>query len=178
LTEKELLTQEDCIQTGYAVLIDDDLYNTLTECASKRNAGSHEKSDWDESILRLFDTKVDVLFTYDFPNCESLSSLKPDSLDFLGIPPGWTTAILKKAFMKCNAYRWLKSLLEQKEDNEIYFGELSALIHDVIINDPKPYRKEVKELQTNLLNWIVELDIDEIQIDRPKHSQRIKLSQQ
>lgn len=161
-----------------AVRIDDDLYNTLTECASKCNDGSHEKSDWDESILRLFDTKVDVLFTYDFPNCESLSNLKPDSLDFLGIPPGWTTAILKKAFMKCNAYRWLKSVLEQKEGNEIYFGELSALIHDVIINDPKPYRKEVKELQANLLNWIVELDLDEIQIDRPKHSQRIKLSQQ
>lgn len=77
--------------------------------------------------------------------------------------------------MKSNVYRWLKSVLEQKVNNEIYFGELSALIHDVIINDPKPYRKEVKELQSNLLNWIVELDIEEIQIDRPKHSQRIRL---
>ena len=161
-----------------AVRIDDDLYKTLTECASKHNTGSHVKNDWDESILKLFDTKVDVLFTYDFPNCDSLSNLKPDSLDFLGVPPGWTTATLKKAFMKCNAYRWLNSVLEQKEDNEIYFGELSALIHDVIINDPKPYRKEVKELQANLINWIVELDIEEIQIDRPKHSQRIRLLQQ
>lgn len=161
-----------------AIRVDDDLYNALTECANKHDTGSHEKSDWDESILRLFDTKIDVLFTYDFPNCESLSNLKLDSLDFLGVPPGWTTATLKKAFMKCNVYRWLKSVLEQKEDNEIYFGELSALIHDVIINDPKPYRKEVKELQSNLLNWIVELGIDEIQIDRPKHSQRIKLFQE
>lgn len=161
-----------------AVRIDDDLYKTLTECASEHNTGNHVKNDWDENILKLFDTKVDVLFTYDFPNCDSLSNLKPDSLDFLGVSPGWTTATLKKAFMKCNAYRWLKSVLEQKEDNEIYFGELSALIHDVIINDPKPYRKEVKELQANLLNWIIELDLNEIQIDRPKHSQRIKLSQQ
>lgn len=161
-----------------AVRVDDDLYKTLTECANRHNAGSHVKNDWDESILQLFDTKVDVLFTYDFPNCDSLSNLKPDSLDFLAVPPGWTTATLKKAFMKCNAYRWLKSVLEQKENNEIYFGELSALVHNVIINDPKPYRKEVKELQANLLNWIVELDIDEIQIDRPKHSQRIRLLQQ
>lgn len=161
-----------------AVRIDDDLYNTLTGYASEGIAGNHEKSDWNESILRLFDMKLDVLFTYDFPNCDSLSNLKPDSLDFLGVLPGWTTAILKKAFMKCNAYRWLKSVLEQKENNEIYFGELSALIHNVIINDPKPYRKEVKELQANFLNWIVELGIDEIQIDRPKHSQRIKLFQQ
>jgi len=158
-----------------AIRVDDDLYNALTECANKHSAGSHETSDWDESILRLFDTKIDVLFTYDFPNCDSLSNLKLDSLDFLSVPPGWTTATLKKAFMKCNAYRWLKSVLEQREDNEIYFGELSSLIHDVIINDPKPYRKEVKELQSNLLNWITELGIDEIQIDRPKHSQRIRL---
>lgn len=160
-----------------AVRVNDELYKTLTECVNKHNSYSHVKNDWDESILRLFDTKVDVLFTYDFPNCDSLSNLKPDSLDFLGVPPGWTTAILKKAFIKCNAYRWLKSVLAQKTNNEIYFGELSALIHDVIINDPKPYRKEVKELQANLLNWITELDIDEIQIDRPKHSQRIKLLQ-
>lgn len=80
--------------------------------------------------------------------------------------------------MKCNAYRWLKSVLEQKGNKEIYFGELSRLIHDVIINDSKLYRKEVKELQANLLNWIIELNIDEIQIDRPKHSQRIRLSEQ
>ena len=161
-----------------AVRIDDDLYKILTECANKHDIGSHEKNDWDESILRLFDTKIDVLFTYDFPNCDSLNNLKLDSLDFLGVLPGWTIATLKKAFMKCNVYRWLKSVLEQKEDHEIYFGELSALIHDVIINDPKPYRKEVKELQSNLLNWITELGIDEIKIDRPKHSQRIKLFQQ
>lgn len=114
----------------------------------------------------------------DFPNCDSLSNLKAGSLEFLGVPPGCTTATLKKAFMKCNAYRWLKSVLEQKGNKEIYFGELSRLIHDVIINDSKLYRKEVKELQANLLNWIIELNIDEIQIDRPKHSQRIRLSEQ
>ena len=161
-----------------AVLIDDDLYKALTECASKHNTISHDKNDWDESILRLFDSKVDVLFTYDFPNCGSLSNLKIDSLDFLGLTSGWTTATVKKAFMKSNVYRWLRSVLEQKANNEIYFGELSALIHDVIINDPKPYRKEVKELQSNLINWIIELDINEIQIDRPNHSQRIRLLQQ
>lgn len=158
-----------------AVRVDDELYKALTECASKHNATGPVKNDWDESILQLFNSKVDVLFTYDFPNCDSLSNLKIDSLDFLGLPSGWTTATVKKAFMKSNVYRWLKSVLEQKVNNEIYFGELSALIHDVIINDPKPYRKEVKELQSNLLNWIVELDIEEIQIDRPKHSQRIRL---
>lgn len=158
-----------------AVRIDDNLYKTLTECASEYNIDGHMKNNWDENILKLFDTKIDVLFTYDFPNCDSLGNLKSDSLDFLDIPPGWTMAMLKKAFMKCNAYRWLKSMLRQKENNEIYFGELSALIHNVIINDPKPYRKEIKELQANLLSWIVELDLGEIQIDRPKHSQRIKL---
>lgn len=69
-------------------------------------------------------------------------------------------------------------MLEQKEGNEIYYGGLTELIHDAIDNDSKLCREKIKELQTNFFNWIKKLDIDEIQIDRPKHSERIRLLQQ
>ena len=158
-----------------AVLITDEMYDLMKECIKKRNDKVQASSDWSDKILSLFNPKIEVLFTYDFPNCSSLSCLKKDSLDFLALSPGWTTETVKEAFVKCNAYRWLKSVLEQKPNRGIYYGELSSLIHNAIINDPKPYRKDVKELQSNLLNWIIELDIQEIKIERPNHSQFIKL---
>jgi hypothetical protein len=158
-----------------AVLMTDDMYNLMKECFNKRNGIRQVSDDWDKKILSLFNPNIKVLFTYDFPNCNSLSCLKEDSLDFLGLSTGWTTATIKKAFVKCNVYRWLKFVLEEKPNKEIHYGELSSLIHNTIINDPKPYRKEVKELQSNLLNWIIDLDIQEMKIDRPNHSQRVRL---
>ena len=159
-----------------AVLITDELYELMQQCVViSGTQGTYNCENWSNEILKLFNPKVEVLFTYDFPNCNSLSCLKEDSLDFLGLSTGWTVPTVKKAFLKCNAFRWLKAMLEEKPIKEIYYGELSALIHNTIINDPKPYRKEVKELQTNLLNWITELNIKEIEIDRPHHSQRIRL---
>lgn len=158
-----------------AVLITDEMYDLMKECINNNNDKIQAPDDWNDKILSLFNPKIEVLFTYDFPNCNSLSCLKEDSLDFLGLSTGWTTSTVKKSFEKCNVYRWLKSVLEQKPNKEIYYGELSSLIHNTIINDPKPYRKEVKELQSNFLNWIIELDIQEVKIDRPNHSQRIRL---
>ena len=158
-----------------AVLVTDEMYELMKQCISNSSSSSANSDNWSDDILKLFDPKVEVLFTYDFPNCNSLSCLKDDSLDFLGLEAGWTMATVKKAFVRCNAYRWLKAVLEERPNKEIYYGELSALMHNTIINDPRPYRKEVKELQSNLLNWINELDISEIEIDRPNHSQRIHL---
>ena len=71
---------------------------------------------------------------------------------------------------------WLVNKLKELPNSEIYFGALSAELHKVIINDPKPFRKEIKNLQSNLLNWITELKMDDVIIDRPNHSQRIRFT--
>lgn len=174
VSEEEMCRIENLFDD--AVLVTNELYELMQQClVSSGNQSTFDCENWSDDILNHFNPKIEVLFTYDFPNCNTLSYLKDDSLDFLGLSTGWTVLTVKKAFVKCNVYRWLKAVLEERPTNEIYYGELSALIHDTIINDPKPYRKEVKELQTNLLNWITELDIREIRIDRPHHSQRIRL---
>lgn len=159
-----------------AVLMTDEIYYKMKECLNTKTMGDVSENDnWDDDILKMFIPKVDVLFTYEFPNCTSLSNLKDDSLDFLFLKPGWDMNAVKKAFMASNAFVWLEETLKKAENYEMYFGSLTALLHDTLINDPKPYRKEVKELLANLLNWIVELNIGQIIIDRPNHSQRIRL---
>jgi hypothetical protein len=83
-------------------------------------------------------------------------------------------SIIRAKFRKTKIFRWfVKSL--SKQDTEVYFGKATALLHDQLFDDPKPYRQEVKSLLVNLLSWIDGLGIEEILIDRPNHSQRITL---
>ena len=69
---------------------------------------------------------------------------------------------------------WLLGTL-QKNKGCMYFGELSSCLHNSVVSDPKPYRKEIKVMLAKLLQLIEELEMDEIVIDRPNYSQRIKL---
>ena len=78
-------------------------------------------------------------------------------------------------FFQSKAYSWLCAVLKEKENCEIYYGELSARLHSDLIDDPKPYRKEVKVLLSNLLSYCEKFAKKEVQIDRPSYSQRIKL---
>lgn len=174
ISEKEMKKIEALFDG--AVLMTDELYSMMKECVNNHTIDELSIDDvWSDDILFFFKPRVDVLFTYEFPNCSSLSNLQEDSLEFLGLTSGWNIKTIKTVFMKSNAYLWLKQNLEDMPNKEMYFGAMSARLHDAIINDPKPYRKEVKELQSNLLNWIVELEIGEIKIDKPNHSQCIRL---
>ena len=65
--------------------------------------------------------------------------------------------------------------IKKQENKEIYFGDLSSLIHNSLLDDPKPYRKEVKDLQANLYSFLKILDLEEIKIDQPNVSERIIL---
>lgn len=57
-----------------------------------------------------------------------------------------------------------------------YFSAIAARLHNTLINDPKPYRKENKQLLVNTLGWIKALELDEIIIDTPNYSQRIRIN--
>jgi hypothetical protein len=69
---------------------------------------------------------------------------------------------------------WLLNVLKEN-GGCMFFGELSQKLHNALISDPKPYRREVKQMLANLLNLIEKLDMEEITVDRPNYSQRVRL---
>ena len=81
---------------------------------------------------------------------------------------------MKESLRWSNAYLWLLNVLKD-HNGCMYFGELSSELHNAVVSDPKPYRKEVKMLLANLLELIQSLEMNEIIIDRPNYSQRIQL---
>jgi len=84
--------------------------------------------------------------------------------------------LIKNSFINSKVYHWLRSQIKKQENKEIYFGNLSSIIHNSLLDDPKPYRKDIKILQANLYSFIKIFLSDEIEIDIPyEKSERLKL---
>ena len=161
-----------------AILMTDSLYEAMKSEYEKwqETRSSVAVPKWSSIIEGHFNPKIDLLFTYDFP-----TTITPDfnditSFEFLGInyiPP---IDDVRQAFRWSKAFLWLYNYVSSCPDQTSYFGGLTAALHNALINDPKPYRKEVKDLLANMLSWIVTLDIIDIVVDVPNHSQRIRIN--
>lgn len=161
-----------------AILMTDTLFEQMKgnlEAIPKASASSVEQK-WEKSIEQLFNPQIDTLFTYDFPTTKSPDFEDPESFSFLSYPQHFSSIDeVKRAFRWSKAFMWLYSRLNAFPDRTSYFGEITAALHNALINDPKPYRKDVKELLANTLAWIEYLNIEDVSIDIPNHSQRVRI---
>lgn len=127
---------------------------------------------WDISIENLFKPHIDVLFSHELP--ETCVLIEGEYINFMDEIYDGNIEKLKMAFRWSNAYLWLLMILKEN-DGCMYFGALSEKLHNTLVSDPKPYRKDVKTMLSNLLYWIEQLNMEEIIIDKPNYSQRIRL---
>ncbi len=72
--------------------------------------------------------------------------------------------------------KWLKGQLLKEESKSLRFGAISSRLHDALLNDPKPYRKEVKDFQVNLFNWLKYLELPDFKFSKYNVSESISLS--
>ena len=127
---------------------------------------------WDSTIMKLFNPHVETLFSYELP--EDFGLKAGEYFQFLDESFDGNKEKLKEVFRWSNAYLWLLDTL-RSHGGCMYFGELSASLHNTVVSDPKPYRKDIKQMLANLLKLIEELEMEEIVIDRPNYSQRVSL---
>lgn len=128
-----------------------------------------------EVLLKLTEPKEIFLFKEDLITSKSPGNLTEHDIHLLGldIKEAYLTDILKSKFMDLKVYNWLKYKLAES-NNILYFGKLTEMLHKNIAINELIYRKDVKYYLENLINWIIELEISEIVVDRPNHSQRIR----
>ncbi|BDC97156.1 phospholipase D family protein [Treponema saccharophilum] len=142
---------------------------------SKIDSQNGGKQSWSSAILDLFVPTISTLFSHELPESKELPSQKGEYIQFLDCRFNGDLSELKEKFRWCNAYMWLLQVL-RKNDCCMYFGQLSAELHNTLVSDPKPFRKDVKIRLSNLLGWCENLSMPEIKIDIPNHSQRIRLT--
>lgn len=97
-----------------------------------------------------------------------------------GQPPGGVDGVedsdieLELLFANSKCARWLRRELTSR-NGQAYFGELTAALHAALLEDPLPYRTEVKRLTLNMMNWAAVLLPEEFGLDVPSYSQRLFL---
>lgn len=161
-----------------SILMTDEIYTQMKseyENAFKSGTTEQKKVKWTISIERLFNPVIDVLFTYDFPFSSHPDYNDIRAFEFLELDHIPTIEEAKEAFRWSKPFLWLYSFINNIPDKTSYFGAITSELHNAVINDPKPYRKEIKELLANTLNWIQDLGIDAITIDTPSYSKRLRI---
>lgn len=156
-----------------AILVDVEILNNIKKQFDKiEKSGKTDGHSWDNSIMSLFNPHIETLFSYELPDEFELKT--GEYFSFLDENYDGNKEKLKESFRWSNSYLWLLNVLNNNEGC-MYFGELSASLHNAVVSDPKPYRKDIKIMLANLLKLIEELEMEEIVIDRPNYSQRIRL---
>ncbi len=75
---------------------------------------------------------------------------------FLGLPVETKREVIVETFKWCRCNVWLRKVLRE-HGGEIYYGELSSLLHKAIVEDPRPYRKDIKsfyQIKLGGLNYL------------------------
>ena len=169
-----------------AILIDDEMYEELK--LWKENLPEFKKikfPDFPEILKSKFEENLDKIWVHNFPwsNINDLLSnkIKNENIDhdlnLFGLnQKNLDKNQIKLSFIKSKVYLWLINELKKQDKKEIHFGSLSALIQNSLLDDPRPYRKEIKDLQVNLFGFIKYLNLDNLEISIPySRSERIKL---
>lgn len=172
LAEKDLHAL-DLLLLG-AVEMNDDIYSLMQKSLDECTHDDAESASWPEAIMNLFVPDYSLLFAEDFPSCQHPIDATTEELLFLNLHSKSSIEAIKTAFCKSKSFLWLYNLVKDHEEQEMYFGAITASLHSVLLNEPKPYRKDVKLLLSNLLSWVDDLDIGTVKVDRPNHSQRVR----
>ncbi|MCR5105320.1 MAG: hypothetical protein K6B68_12880 [Eubacterium sp.] len=159
-----------------AIPVDDPLLEELRnqfEQAKTHNSSGVKSQRWTADILNMFKPNIETLFSYELPDVSTLEN--GTHLDFLDMDVDSDNINeLKETFRWSNSYLWLLKTLNDN-GGEMYFGAISKALHDSVVSDPKPYRKDIKDMLSNLLELIEKFGMDEVMIDVPNYSQRVRL---
>lgn len=169
-----------------SILVDDEIFENLLKW--KNSLPKIEKPsypDFPKNIKDKFNEKYNKLWVHNFPWVTAEELLKASSinenikhdLELFGLQKdNLEKNIIKKNLLNSKIFFWLINQIKKQENQEIYFGNLSSIIHNSLLDDPKPYRKNIKELQANLYSYIKYFLEDNIIIDVPyEKSERLRL---
>lgn len=166
-----------------SVEVSDALYLEIENHVAQVKDGRSENTEWPESLLnklRMPEFSGRLLISECLHSRPTVSEdgkiidLDDHDRELLGLLPQTVNIVsLERAFKSTRVYRWIMKQLEAHND-ELYFGKLTEFLHNTLLDDPKVYRREVKQLLSNLLHWCELCTTVGVAIDRPNHSQRIR----
>jgi len=168
-----------------AIEVTDALFQEISSVVGSAAMNTTEELEWPSELLeRLQNLEFSgrlllsecFVSTPVFDENGAFFSLDERDLHLLGIVGvDLNSDALRRAFTKTRIYRWLVHALKSS-GGELYFGSLTESLHNTLLDDPVVYRREVKIVLQTLLQWCQLLGDVGVLVDRPNHSQRVRLS--
>ncbi len=147
---------------------------------SKKDKTSLGNATWPSAIKQKIDKPVQYLWVQELVFCGPNELLNLDlnndnvahDFDLLGLNiDDFNEDALIRAFKRSRLFTWLNTLLAEQS---LSFGGVTAALHSAILDDPKPYRVNIKNYNKVLFEW-AEFLSDTFAVKRPRHSQVISL---
>ena len=151
--------------------MDDKTYDVL-----KKFLESHEKPKkelkWPDEIKNIIQKPINHLWVNELfytpaPPNGSLKEFTHD-LDLLGDIDG-------SNFSDSRFYKWFKEQLARDYDGYKNFGWITEQLHKSLLDQPPPYRSDIKFYVQNLISWIEFLEIDEIKMKKFQRTNEFSL---
>jgi hypothetical protein len=162
--------------------ITDDLYEKLLESYNDKKQPI-SKTDWPSDLKIKIQTTIDHLWIHDllFNSPQSLEFSENEHyrhdcalFDLQEINLKQRADLLNR-LKSTLLWAWVYRTIELSENQYVKFGELTAKLHNSLIDDPKPYRRTVKNFVFNIFEWLRYLNSDEISIRKFNHTEALFL---
>ena len=167
-----------------ATEVDEEIVAAMARVIAAADEFDTAEADWPSSVMDLLRPEAEVRHLL-VSQClwsdpSDLGAQVPSphlahDLSLLGVAAGDTPKTILSALKRTAIFRWLVSTLRRQAGYEMYFGRLSAQLHNALLDDPAPSRRDVKALVQALLLWVEAFASDDFSVDQPNFSQRITL---
>lgn len=171
-----------------AVKLDDSTFENLKSIVEAHD-GQREKIVWPRSMLNVIEKNdyssekffLSECFQSNGEDIFNFVNLKSDNvisdLSLLGVLNGkFSNVLLAELFISTKIFSWVYSTIK-KNGGTLSFGGLTAALHSALLENPAPYRKEVKVLVQNLYSWIklVGVKATGVEVFKPNYSEILRI---
>lgn len=157
-------------------LINDEIYNLYLNWLIL-NKDKFKIINFDNEIKKIINIDLDNLWVKDFPS-SNFNFLRDNFKSDLEVIQQTKEALnivdeefdikkLEFCLIKSKIFFWIKNAMKLQKKDYFFFGELSHLIHNELKDDPTPYRKTIKDFQSNLYSFFDEMKSDYFVVDVP-----------
>ena len=162
--------------------MNDDLYALILKefLAAKEEKVPILSSSWSQAIYQMVRKPVEYLWVqelvfstpYDLLRLNLSDDRAVHDFELLGLNiDDVSEAALKRSFKRLKLFEWICSILATES---LSFGGVSTRLHSSILDDPKPYRVDVKNYNRILFEWAEFVD-DIFEVSRPNYAQVLRL---
>lgn len=160
------------------IWMNDDLFEMISEeiAQSKHDKVLFSNESWSFSIKNILHKPVQFLWVqelvfsspWDLLNIDLNNSSMAHDFELLELNiDGIDEHSIRRNFRRSRLYQWLISVLTY---DGVSFGGLTSMLHNSILDDPKPYRLDIKRYNKVIFDWAKFLG-DEFEIKKPNHSE-------